>query len=387
MTLTGPGGIGKTRIALQLAHDSAGSFRDGRWWVDVDMVPEEALVLPAVVAAVDLRPETAVPFTGLIADHIADRRALLVLDGCERELAEVARLVLVLRDWCPHLHLVVTSRQALGIGGEAVVRVPPLTVPGAGDVPTAASLPQYEAVGLFIDRAVLAGAGFRLTDENAAAVGALTVALDGIPLALELAAARAVALSPADMLDQLTDHLRLLDQGYVDAPDRHRSLVACADWSFDLCSPAQQALWTRMSVFAGGSDLHAVQRVCVGDHLGPDEVPGLVASLVDRSILTATHATDGTVRYGMPTYLAAYGRSRLVEGGARSTGGAARTRTGSPSWRPGSARAGSATGRASCSARPAASTRTCEPRWSSAPLTWRWRSSCWRSPPSSTRSG
>ena len=311
MTLTGPGGIGKTRVAAQAANEDPGTFRDGVWWADVVTVPDPALLVPTVAFAVDLRAETAVPLPELIADHIADRRSLLVLDGGERALAEVAQIVLVLRDSCPNLRVLLTSRQALGIGGEAVVRVPPLTVPDAAEATTAEALPQYESVVLFADRAALAGADFRLTDENAPAVAALCRELEGNPLAIELAAARVASLSPADMLDQLGDHLGLLDRGYVDAPDRHRSLAASAEWSYELCSPAQRALWDRASVFAGGCDLAAMQRVCTDDDLPPEQVTGLVTSLVERSVLLAAHTDDGSVRYTMPSYLSAFGRERL----------------------------------------------------------------------------
>ncbi|WP_459975663.1 ATP-binding protein [Nocardioides pyridinolyticus] len=313
VTLTGPGGLGKTRVAAQLADEDQSTFRDGVWWVDVITVPDRALLVPTVASSVHLRTETAVPLPELIADHIADRRALLVLDGCERALAEVVRIVLVLRDECPNLRILLTSRQALGIGGEAVVRMPPLTVPEGRGASTAESLLQYESVALFVDRAALAGADFRLTDETAAAVSALCRELEGNPLAIELAAARVVSLSPADMLDQLGDHLGLLDRGYVDAPDRHRSLAASAAWSYELCSPTQRMLWERASVFAGGCDLAAMQRVCTDDELTQDAVPGLVTSLVDRSVLLAVHTDDGSVRYSMPSYLAAFGRAQLAE--------------------------------------------------------------------------
>jgi non-specific serine/threonine protein kinase len=315
VTLTGAGGIGKTRVAGEVAEDARRTCQDGAWWVGLDTVHSPALVLPTVASAMDLRAETTVPLTAVVADHVADRRAVLVLDGCERVLGEVVRLLTVLRRECPRLRILVTSRQALGMSGEALVRVPPMAVPEAGAAQTAQTIGQFESVALFADRAALTGSNFAITDENATVVADLCRALDGIPLALELAAARIGALSPRDMLDQLSDHLVLLDQGYVDAPERHRSLLACADWSFDLCGPAEQALWTRMSVFAGGCDLRGAQTVCAGDDIDRSEIADLVAALVDRSVVNATHVEDGTVRYAMPTYLAAYGRHRLVGAG------------------------------------------------------------------------
>jgi non-specific serine/threonine protein kinase len=316
VTLTGPGGVGKTRLAGRVVDDERGNHRDGLWWADLSTVGDHEIVLPTVAEALGLCAEAAVPLTEVLVDHVADRHALLVLDGCEPELAEVVDLVLVLRAACPHLAILTTSRQVLGVSGEAVVRVPPLTVPPAGAPVTPEALPQYESVALFVDRASLAGSDFRLTDDNASAVAELCRALEGIPLALELAAARSAALSPAAMLEQMSDHLRLLDDGYVDAPERHRSLVACADWSFDLCDRGQQALWSRMAVFAGGCDLGAVEAVCVDDELSADDLAALVASLVDRAVLTASHASDGTLRYEMPAYLAAYGRQKLDDDAA-----------------------------------------------------------------------
>ncbi len=315
VTLTGWGGIGKTRIAAQVAEEGARTFSEGLWWAELDAVPDADLVVPTVATAMDLRAESAVPLTELIADHVADRRALLVLDGCERELPEVVRLLVALRAECRNLRVLVTSRQTLGMAGEVVVRVPPLSVPEPGAPLTARTAGQYESVLLFLDRASLVGADFRLTDENAPAVGELCRALEGIPLAIELAAGQLAALAPGDMLVQLADHLALLDQGYADAPPRHRSLAASADWSYDLCSTAERALWCRMSVFADGYDLHAVQAVCVDDDLASSDVPGLVASLVDKCVVAAAHSDDGAVRYTMPAYLAAYGWRRLVEDG------------------------------------------------------------------------
>ncbi len=315
MTLTGAGGIGKTRVAARVVDEERDGHRDGRWWVELSSVGDPALVLPTVATAIGLQAPAAVALTELIADQICDRRALLVLDGCERQWGPVVDLVIFLRTHCPNLRIVATSRQVLGVSGEAVVRVPPLTVPPAGVSVAPESLAQYEAIALFLDRAALAGSGLRLTDDNAEPVAELCRTLEGIPLAVELAAARSVALSPEVMLEQMCNRLRLLDDGYVDAPERHRSLAACAAWSFDLCTDGERALWSRMAVFSGGCDFHAVEAVCVGDDLDAelqtDEIPGLLASLVDQAVLNARHSRDGSVRYTMPAYLAAYGRQQL----------------------------------------------------------------------------
>ncbi len=190
--------------------------------------------------------------------------------------------------------------------------MPPLAVPDPAGPTTPDALAQVEAVALFVDRASLTSADFRLTAENAEAVAELCSAVEGVPLAVELAAARIGALSPQGMLDQLADRYGLLDGGYRDAPDRHRSLRACVDWSFDQCSPQEQVLWCRMSVFTGGCDLAGAVAVCSGDGLDADEILDLIGSLVDKSVVTATHVLDGSDRYLLLDFVAGYGRERLA---------------------------------------------------------------------------
>ena len=190
--------------------------------------------------------------------------------------------------------------------------MPPLAVPDPAGPTTPDALAEVEAVALFVDRASLTSADFRLTAENAEAVAELCAAVEGVPLAVELAAARIGTLSPQGMLDQLADRYGLLDGGYRDAPDRHRSLRACVDWSFDQCSAQEQTLWCRMSVFTGGCDLAGAVAVCSGDGLDADEILDLIGSLVDKSVVTATHVLDGSDRYLLLDFVAGYGRERLA---------------------------------------------------------------------------
>lgn len=312
MTLTGAGGIGKSRVALRVMEDERTTYRDGHWAVDLSLVTDPDLLAPTVAEAVGLRADVAVPDADLV-DFLANRKCLLVLDGCEQALEAIAELVLRLREECPELRILATSRQRLGISGEAVVLVEPMTVPDPSEPVTADTLAQFEAVALFVDRASLASAAFRLTDDNAQAVAELCAALEGVPLAVELAAARIGTLSPGGMLRQLTNRYGLLDQGYRDAPERLQSLRACVDWSFDACTLSQQELWCRMSVFTGGCDLADAVAVCADDGQGADEILAIVGSLVEKSVVGVTHAPDGSDRYLLLDFVAQYGRQRLRE--------------------------------------------------------------------------
>ena len=259
VTLIGPGGIGKSRVARRVLEDERSAYRDGCWVVDLAAVPGPALVATTVAGVlglhVDVESGQPAGTIGLVADFVADREALLVLDGCEHVRDAVADLVHRLRVESPRLRVLVTSRQRLGISGEVVLKVPPLTLPDPGADVSPEGLPQFEAVSLFVERATLVRPDFRLSSTNASAVAEVCVELEGNPLALELAAARIESLTPHTMLNQLADRYRLLSRGPRDVPERHRSLEACVRWDFDLCTPAEKDLWSRLSVFAGGCDL------------------------------------------------------------------------------------------------------------------------------------
>ena len=315
VTLIGPGGIGKSRVARRVLEDERSVYRDGCWVVDLASVPGPALVATTVAGVLGLRVnvESGHPAgtTGLVADFVADREALLVLDGCEHVREAAADLVHRLRMESPRLRILVTSRQRLGISGEVVLRVPPLTLPDLRAGVSPEGLPQFEAVSLFVDRAMLARPDFRLSSTNAPAVAEVCVALEGNPLALELAAARIESLTPHTMLKQLTDRYRLLSRGPRDVPERHRSLEACVHWDFDLCTPEEKALWSRMSIFAGGCDLEASTAVCTGDGVDPDDLLDLMAALVEKSVVVAEEEADGETRYALPESLAEFGRQQL----------------------------------------------------------------------------
>lgn len=319
LTLVGPGGIGKSRVARRVVEDERGVYRDGCWVVDLSSVPGPALVATTVAVVLGLRADVEnghpAGTAGLLADFVADREALLVLDGCDRVLEAAADLVHRLRVQCPRLRILVTSRQRLGISGEVLIRVPPLTVPATGTPVPAEALLQFESVSLFVDRARLARPDFRLSSLSASAVAEVCVALEGNPLAIELVAARIDSLTPHTMLEQLSDRYRLLSRGPRDAPERHRSLEACVQWGYDLCTPLEQALWTRMSVFAGGCDLQAATAVCTGAGVEPDALVDLLSGLVEKSVVLAREGPESGARYSLPESLAEFGRRQLPRDG------------------------------------------------------------------------
>ena len=262
VTLVGPGGVGKTRVALRFAEVARRTYRDGCWVVPLADLAEPGLLGPAVAEALGLQGADGPWQVETLADHIADRTALLVLDNCEHLLAAVGDLVEGLRATCPNLRFLLTSRRPLRLSGEDVIVVPPLSLPDEATVATPEAITHYEAVNLFLDRAMSARSDFELTPDNAAAVVTLCRELDGLPLAIELAAARIRALSPQEIRDSLAERLEVLNLGYRDADDRHQSLRACVEWSYDLCTELEQRFWARSSVFTGGYDLEAAAAVC-----------------------------------------------------------------------------------------------------------------------------
>ena len=315
VTLAGAGGMGKTRLAARVADGVGRAFPDGCWIVDVGAVPDGALLGPAVARALGLHT-TAVDVVQEVLAFLTPRSALLILDGCERLLDACARLTDDLRVACPQLRILATSREPLHRPGEQVVRVAPLTIPPPEGAVSPESLGHYESVSLYCDRAAEVS-GFELTDDNAEAVARLCAQLQGVPLAIELAAARTVALSPQAILDQLTDRFRLLSNPHSVSAERHRSVRACAAWSYDLCSESEQALWRRLSVFAGGCDLPTVETACAGGAVSPDDVLDVLVGLVEKSILYVVPGDDphGDVRYRMLDDLAAFGLEALAATG------------------------------------------------------------------------
>jgi predicted ATPase/class 3 adenylate cyclase len=280
LTLTGPGGTGKTRLSLQIAAQVAHEFPGGVTFVPLAPIVDPELVAPAIVDALHLETAQSPPRDRLV-QHLRDRRALLVLDNFEQVLA-AATLVADLIRACPELKVIASSRGPLRISGEQEMPVPPLALPDPGAPPERMS--QYEAVRLFIERAVAVKPGFKVTNENAPAVAEICARLDGLPLAIELAAARVRLLPPAAILTRLASRLGLLQSGARDLPDRQKTLRGAIAWSHDLLDEPGRRLFARLAVFAGGGELEDVEAICCSDDLGVDVLAGLDA-LVDQSLV------------------------------------------------------------------------------------------------------
>ncbi|MFD4181724.1 ATP-binding protein [Rhodococcus sp. NPDC058514] len=313
VTLTGIGGVGKTRLALRVAADSRRAFDDGVWLVELGEVQDPTLVADTVAAALGLRDQPAHTLADVLVEHLAARHLLLVLDNCEHLVDDVAALAEALLRSCPELRILAASREALGIGGEAVLRVPPLTVPDTERTPSLQGLPRYDAVVLFTERAAAAVPEFTLTEGNRHAVAGICNRLDGLPLPIELAAVRLRAMSAEQVLQRLTDRFRLLTLGSRGAPTRQQTLRSSIEWSHDLCSDREQELWARLSVFAGGFEFDAAEGICAGN-LTPDDLLDVLASLVDKSILIREEP-DAVVRFRLLETLRDYGREKLRESG------------------------------------------------------------------------
>jgi predicted ATPase/DNA-binding SARP family transcriptional activator len=325
-TLTGPGGAGKTRLAVEAARTAVGSMPDGGWLVELAPVSDPGEVAQTVLGTLGLREQVLIstnrraetvehtvdPVTRVVT-ALAGKRLLLVLDNCEHLIAAAAALVDQVLGGCPAVRIVATSREPLGITGETLWPVEPLALPPPGAA--AAEAMECASVRLLVDRAAAVRPGFAVDARNVAAVVAICRALDGMPLAIELAAARLRAMSPEQVAARLGDRFRLLTGGSRTALPRHQTLRAVVDWSWDLLDDAERALWRRLVVFAGGATLEAVEEVCVGTDVRRDDVLDLLAALVDKSLVVVVG--DGQPRYRMLETIRAYGLERLDAAGER----------------------------------------------------------------------
>ncbi len=313
VTLTGIGGVGKTRLALRVAEDSWRVFADGVWFVELGELGDPDLVAETVVAALGLRDQVGASPLGLLTEHLSSRSLLLVLDNCEHLVDAVAEFSESLLRSCPDLRILATSREPLAIGGEAVLRVPSMAMPDPRQPLQPSGLPRYEAITLFVERGAAAVPGFELTEGNRGAIVEICRQLDGLPLPIELAAVRLRAMSVEQILERLTDRYQLLSKGNRGVPTRQQSLRMSIDWSHELCTAVEQTLWRQLSVFASSFELDAVEGVCGGDSTPAQLLDGL-ASLVDKSILIRDDIATG-VRYRMLETLREFGREKLHEAG------------------------------------------------------------------------
>ncbi|GDY29722.1 ATP-binding protein [Gandjariella thermophila] len=319
VTLTGVGGVGKTRLALRVAAELRRSFPDGVWFVDLTRLSDATLLPRCVAEVLRIRDHSPRSALSVLIDHLRDRQQLLVLDNCEHLLEPCAVLVDRILAAAPRVRIVVTSRQALSIRAEQILQVPPMSLPDAAQpAPPIPALSQFEAVTLFSERAAAALSEFRLTEQNSDAVVKICRDLDGIPLAIELAAVRLRVLSPQELAARLGDRFRLLTGARKAATPRHETLRALIDWSFEMCSPAERLFWARASLFAGTLDLTAAEEVCSADGIDREDVVELISALIDKSVLVKENH-QRTVRYRMLETIRQYGRERLVEYGEWDT--------------------------------------------------------------------
>jgi predicted ATPase/class 3 adenylate cyclase len=309
VTVTGVGGVGKTRLALQVAADVLPRYRDGAWLVEFASVRDVAGVVEAVAEVFRLPGRSDESLEDTVLQMLAQKRTLLVLDNCEHVLGAVAGLVSRIERKCRDVVVLATSREGLAIDGEQMLALPPLDAGRPGD--DIERLIRADAVNLFAERARQIKADFALNDNNSRAVVDICQRLDGVPLAIELAAARVMALSPAELLRRLDHRFQLLAGGRRSAIERHATLRAAIDWSYDLLEPAEQRLLARMSVFSGGCTLEAIEEICNGDPVERDDVMDLVAGLVARSLVVAEDSDIGT-RYRLLETIRQYGEERLA---------------------------------------------------------------------------
>jgi predicted ATPase/class 3 adenylate cyclase len=313
VTLTGAGGCGKTRLGLQAAAELADGPGDGAWLVDLAAVTAEDAVVPAVCEALGIAAQPGRSALEVLLDALAPQAMLIMLDNCEHLIGGCAKAARALVRRCPRVRLVATSREPLGIGGEAIYRVPPLSLPSPGES-AALAAGSSDAVALFIERATAQGTGMTVDEQTAPLVVSICRRLDGLPLAIELAAARLRSLSLAGLADRLDQRFRLLTGGDRTAPERQQTLRATVDWSYSLLHGAEQALLGRLSVFAESFDLDAGEAVCGFGDIEAAEVAGLLGSLVDQSLVVAEPAGPG-LRYRLLETIRQFAAEKLTQGG------------------------------------------------------------------------
>jgi predicted ATPase len=308
LTLTGAGGTGKTRLALHVASETLLDYRDGAFFADLSSVRDRALVPSALAEALGVQEDPGRPILEVVKDHLRDKELLLVVDNFE-QVAEAAPVIEDLLTAAPDLTVMVTSRAVLSLRGEQEYPVPPLRPPDPERLPSLPDLREIEAVQLFTERALAASPRFRVTEENAPAVAEITARLDGLPLAIELAATRTKVLTPQQMLPRLERRLAVLTTGARTLPERQRTLRGAIAWSHDLLDDAERRLFARLSVFNGGWTPESAEVVCHPAELGLDPLEGLT-SLVDNSLIR-TDTSDHQPRFSMLETIREFGLEQL----------------------------------------------------------------------------
>ena len=318
LSLIGPGGTGKTRLSIQVANDVLSQYPDGVWLVDLAPILDPLLVPRTTAIAIRLRYEPQRPVIDMLCDYLIKKKMLIILDNCEHLVDACAQMAERILRAASDVQILASSREALGITGEVTYRVPSLGLPDVDNLPSLESLSQYEAVKLFIDRATAAIPDFKVTNENAPALAQICHRLDGIPLAIELAAGKIRVLGVEQIARRLDDRFKLLTGGRRTALERHQTLRAAVDWSYNLLPPDEQTLFRRLAVFLDGWTLEAVEAICgVGTDSGilsSDNVPDLLEGLINKS-LVITEDERGTYRYRMLETIHQYASEKLVESG------------------------------------------------------------------------
>jgi predicted ATPase/DNA-binding SARP family transcriptional activator/DNA-binding CsgD family transcriptional regulator len=315
LTLTGVGGCGKTRLALEVARDFVGAYPDGVWLVELAPLSDPTLVAQAVAQALRVREQPGRALLQTLEDTLRTKKMLLVVDNCEHLMEAVVRLVDALLDSCRDLRILATSRERLDTAGEVNWVVPSLTVPVVRRPSTSQELEAYESVRLFLERARQRDPSFVLSVRNAQAISQVCRRLEGIPLAIELAAGRMGVLSAEQLSERLDDYLKVLSRGSQTTDPRHRSMRATLEWSHELLSEPEQVLFRRLAVFAGGWTLEAAEEVCSGEEIEEREVLDVLSELVERSLVVTEAGHEEVPRFRMLEPIRQYGRELLEESG------------------------------------------------------------------------
>jgi predicted ATPase/DNA-binding CsgD family transcriptional regulator len=310
VTLIGAGGCGKTRLALQVAAGRIDDYPDGAWWIDLAPLADPSLVPAALAGVLGVRESPVEPITDTVVGYLSARRALVGLDNCEHLIEACAALAARLVQGCPGVTLIATSREPLRIDGEATWPVPSLSLP---ETPAVDSLARSESVRLFVDRARAPQPKFAITERNAPAVAEICSRLDGIPLAIELAAARTRVLAVDDIAAGLADRFHLLTGGARSALPRQRTLEASVDWSHDMLDDAERIVFRRLSAFAGSFTLEAAEAVCSGEGVAPEQVLDLLSGLLDRSLVQVADEGGKRTRYRLLETIRDYARRKLTD--------------------------------------------------------------------------
>jgi predicted ATPase/class 3 adenylate cyclase len=314
VTLAATGGAGKTRLSLHVGADLLDEFADGVWFVELAPLSDARLVPQAVASVLGIKEQPGEGLVDTLTKATRERELLLVLDNCEHMVLACAELCEALLSQCPSVRILATSRELLHIGGEIAYRVSSLPSPDPEATPGAESLNRYAAARLFIDRALAVRPSFQVSDANAPSLASICRRLDGIPLALELAAARMRSMSVEELDQRLDKRFQLLTGGLRTASPRQQTLRSLIDWSYDLLSGVEQTMFCRLAIFAGSWTLQAAEKICAGEHVAKDHVVDILASLTDKSVVLVEER-NGAMRYRMLETMREYARERLNESG------------------------------------------------------------------------